>query len=40
MNAELMVPVRKRLPRPAGRPTPAWLLNLGGVVILTEPSWS
>lgn len=35
-NAELMAAVRRRLRAPAGLPTPAWLLDLGGVLIRTE----
>lgn len=35
-NAELMAAVRQRLSVPAGLPTPAWLLDLGGLVIRTE----
>lgn len=35
-NAELMAAVRERLHVPAGLPTPAWLLELGGMIIRTE----
>ncbi len=35
-NADLMAAVRQRLRIPAGLPTPAWLLDLGGLIIRTE----
>lgn len=35
-NAELMAAVRRQLGIPAGLPTPAWLLDLGGRIIRTE----
>ncbi|WDF33688.1 TIGR01777 family oxidoreductase [Arthrobacter agilis] len=35
-NAELMAAVRAQLGIPAGLPTPAWLLDLGGMIIRTE----
>lgn len=35
-NADLMAAVRQRLRVPAGLPTPAWLLHLGGRLIRTE----
>ncbi|PPB48195.1 TIGR01777 family protein [Arthrobacter pityocampae] len=35
-NAALMTAVRSRLGVPAGLPTPAWLLELGGRIIRTE----
>ncbi len=35
-NAELMAAIRQRLRIPAGLPTPAWLLQLGGMIIRTE----
>ncbi|MDQ0737015.1 TIGR01777 family oxidoreductase [Arthrobacter agilis] len=36
-NADLMAAVRQRLRIPGGLPTPAWLLELGGRIIRTEP---
>ncbi|MUK01501.1 TIGR01777 family protein [Vibrio cholerae] len=36
-NAELMAAIRGRLSVRAGLPTPAWLLDLGGMIIRTEP---